>query len=126
MSPATLTLPFPLPTTTPAARHHPRRTSALTSAAARRPLRTATVRTDKKKQRQQSNAGFGGGEKKDTRWRCVEGCGACCKLDKAPSFPSPEEIFSDPSHVEVLCPFCTSTFCFEKKNLKQRKKNIKV
>ncbi|KAK1300837.1 hypothetical protein QJS10_CPB13g01731 [Acorus calamus] len=34
-------------------------------------------------------------------WRCVEGCGACCKLDKGPSFLTPEEIFSDPSDVRL-------------------------
>ncbi|KAF2282623.1 hypothetical protein GH714_043805 [Hevea brasiliensis] len=33
-------------------------------------------------------------------WRCVEGCGACCKLAKGPSFATPEEIFTDPSDIE--------------------------
>lgn len=45
--------------------------------------------------------GFGG-KKKDPVWQCVQNCGACCKLDKGPTFPSPEEIFEDPSDVEVL------------------------
>ncbi|XP_021637939.2 uncharacterized protein LOC110633572 isoform X2 [Hevea brasiliensis] len=34
-------------------------------------------------------------------WRCVEGCGACCKLAKGPSFATPEEIFTDPSDIEL-------------------------
>ncbi|KAL5210154.1 hypothetical protein ABZP36_005777 [Zizania latifolia] len=29
------------------------------------------------------------------RWKCVTGCGACCKKDKDPDFPTPEEIFAD-------------------------------
>lgn len=39
--------------------------------------------------------------KKEPVWQCVKSCGACCKLDKGPSFPSPDEIFDDPSDVEV-------------------------
>ncbi|KAL1567214.1 hypothetical protein AAHA92_02717 [Salvia divinorum] len=46
--------------------------------------------------------GFGG-EKKSPVWQCVEKCSACCKLDKGPTFPSPEEIFDDPSDVVRLC-----------------------
>ncbi|CAI0471668.1 unnamed protein product [Linum tenue] len=44
--------------------------------------------------------GFGG-ERKELSWKCVEGCGACCKLAKGPSFATPEEIFSNPSDVEL-------------------------
>ncbi|WVY97085.1 hypothetical protein V8G54_029236 [Vigna mungo] len=70
---------------------------AVTSAA--RPQRkAATVKTDKKKG--QTSLGFGG-DKKETKWHCVEGCGACCKLQKGPSFPSPEEFFDDPSDVQL-------------------------
>ncbi|KAK4800806.1 hypothetical protein SAY86_021293 [Trapa natans] len=47
-----------------------------------------------------SVAGFGGG-KTEPVWRCVDGCGACCKLDKGPDFASPEEIFENPKDVEV-------------------------
>lgn len=47
-----------------------------------------------------SAAGFGG-RKIEPVWRCVEGCGACCKLDKGPAFATPEEIFEDPRDVEV-------------------------
>lgn len=47
-----------------------------------------------------SVAGFGG-RKIEPVWRCVEGCGACCKLDKGPAFATPEEIFEDPRDVEV-------------------------
>lgn len=46
-----------------------------------------------------STLGFGK-IKKDPQWQCVENCGACCKLDKGPDFPSPEEIFEDPSDIE--------------------------
>ncbi|XP_058209296.1 uncharacterized protein LOC131322130 [Rhododendron vialii] len=42
-----------------------------------------------------SSVGFG------PRWQCVEGCGACCKLDKGPSFATPEEIFENPSDIEL-------------------------
>lgn len=47
-----------------------------------------------------SSVGFGI-EKKEPLWRCVQGCGACCKLDKGPDFPTPEEIFYDPSDIEL-------------------------
>ncbi|KAK2455088.1 zinc/iron-chelating domain protein [Trifolium repens] len=70
----------------------------LCSASRRRP-QTATVKTDKK-QIQKNKVVFGG-EKKELSWQCVEGCGACCKLQKGPSYPSPEEIFTDPSDVEL-------------------------
>jgi hypothetical protein len=40
--------------------------------------------------------------KRVVKWRCATGCGACCKLDKGPEFPSPDEVFSDyPEHLEV-------------------------
>ncbi|XP_061353935.1 uncharacterized protein LOC133298620 [Gastrolobium bilobum] len=84
MYPATATMTPPL--------------SLAVNSAARRQRRTATVKTDKKQR--QNTVGFGG-EKKELSWHCVEGCGACCKLDKGPSFASPEEIFTDPSHVEL-------------------------
>lgn len=38
--------------------------------------------------------------KRVVRWKCAAGCGACCKLDKGPDFPSPEEIFAE--HPEDL------------------------
>ncbi|XP_052176921.1 uncharacterized protein LOC127791151 [Diospyros lotus] len=44
--------------------------------------------------------GFGG-ERKEPRWQCVQGCGACCKLEKGTAFPTPEEIFQDPSDVQL-------------------------
>eukprot|EP01018_Ginkgo_biloba_P012055 Gb_35668 [translate_table: standard] len=40
-------------------------------------------------------------KQEEVTWTCVKGCGACCKLDKGPSFPSPEEIFDDPVDVTV-------------------------
>lgn len=47
-----------------------------------------------------SSNGFGG-KKRDPVWQCVQNCGACCKLDKGPSFPSPQDIFDDPSDVQL-------------------------
>jgi len=72
----------------------------LSCSAARRP-HTTTVKTDR--EQRQNNAGFSG-KKKKLSWHCVEGCGACCKLQKGPSYPSPQEIFTDPSDVEVHFP----------------------
>ncbi|KAJ7972485.1 Zinc/iron-chelating domain protein [Quillaja saponaria] len=66
--------------------------------AANRPRRRAKM--NPKTKQSQSTVGFGI-EKKETVWRCVEGCGACCKLDKGPSFATPEEIFNDPADVEL-------------------------
>lgn len=39
---------------------------------------------------------------KEPSWQCVQNCGACCKLEKGPNFPSPEEIFDDPSDIELF------------------------
>ena len=40
--------------------------------------------------------------KRVVKWRCATGCGACCKLDKGPEFPSPDEVFADyPDHLQV-------------------------
>ncbi|KAL5546264.1 hypothetical protein UlMin_005951 [Ulmus minor] len=47
-----------------------------------------------------SSAGFNA-VRKEFPWRCVDGCGACCKLDKGPSFATPEEIFDDPSDIQL-------------------------
>lgn len=47
-----------------------------------------------------NTTGFGT-SKKEPLWRCVEGCGACCKLAKGPAFATPEEIFTNPSDIEV-------------------------
>ncbi|XP_062211349.1 uncharacterized protein LOC133912561 [Phragmites australis] len=33
--------------------------------------------------------------KRVVRWKCASGCGACCKLDKGPDFPTPKEVFAD-------------------------------
>lgn len=51
-----------------------------------------------------STTGFGN-KKREPQWQCVQNCGACCKLDKGPTFPSPEEIFEDPSDVQVSFQF---------------------
>jgi hypothetical protein len=76
----------------------PPSSSLFACSASRRRPQTTTVKTDKKQR--QNKIGFGS-EKKEVSWKCVEGCGACCKLQKGPSYPSPEEIFTDPSDVEV-------------------------
>ncbi|XP_009341811.2 uncharacterized protein LOC103933843 isoform X1 [Pyrus x bretschneideri] len=47
-----------------------------------------------------TSVGFGA-KRKEQKWQCVEGCGACCKLDKGPSFATPEEIFTNPSDIEL-------------------------
>ena len=47
-----------------------------------------------------SSAGFGA-RKTEPLWQCVKNCGACCKLDKGPKFPSPEEIFDESSDIQV-------------------------
>jgi len=40
--------------------------------------------------------------KRQVRWKCASGCGACCKLDKGPDFPTPDEIFADhPDYLQV-------------------------
>ncbi|KAI9121897.1 hypothetical protein K1719_006586 [Acacia pycnantha] len=67
--------------------------------AARRP-RPPPKKTTLDKKQSLTTVGFGG-DRKHELWRCVEGCGACCKLQKGPSFASPEEIFTDPSDVEL-------------------------
>ncbi|XP_060668662.1 uncharacterized protein LOC132799957 isoform X2 [Ziziphus jujuba] len=67
---------------------------------ARRP-RQPTKSNSKTKQKQSSvSVGFGC-QKKELLWWCVESCGACCKLHKGPSFPTPEEIFTDSSDIEL-------------------------
>lgn len=64
---------------------------------ARRPKQTAKT----KQIPPATCAGFGMSKRKEPLWQCVEGCGACCKLDKGPSFATPEEIFTDPADIEV-------------------------
>lgn len=56
----------------------------------------------KKTKPTKSTKGFVAGRKE--LWRCVENCGACCKLAKGPAFATPEEIFTDPSDIEVGIP----------------------
>ncbi|XP_009765000.1 uncharacterized protein LOC107817168 [Nicotiana tabacum] len=48
-----------------------------------------------------TTSGFNSRSKEPT-WQCVQNCGACCKLDKGPNFPTAEEIFDDPSDVELF------------------------
>lgn len=56
-------------------------------------------------------SGFGN-KKREPQWQCVKNCGACCKLDKGPTFPSPEEVFDDESDVEVSFYFFTIWMSF--------------
>ncbi|KAF8042363.1 hypothetical protein BT93_A0860 [Corymbia citriodora subsp. variegata] len=71
------------------------------SMATRRPRpKTKTASKTEQSSNSSSFAGFGG-KKKDPLWRCVENCGACCKLDKGPSFVTPEEVFDDPGDIEL-------------------------
>lgn len=93
----------------------------VSSVARRRPRQTAEKTTSLHKKQSHATVGFGG-RNKDELWRCVEGCGACCKLHKGPSFPSPQEIFTHPSDVEVclfLSFFLLPTFLCMTKPLKR-------
>ncbi|KAF6171037.1 hypothetical protein GIB67_014617 [Kingdonia uniflora] len=53
----------------------------------------------------QKSLGFGKTNKNQKQqqlsWQCVTGCGACCKLNKGPLFATPEEIFENPSDIEL-------------------------
>lgn len=67
--------------------------------------RTARTKTERKEKPTNGSNSLGfGRERRDPLWQCVQGCGACCKLDKGPNFLSPEEIFNDPSDVQVSFP----------------------
>lgn len=56
----------------------------------------------KKERRSGGSDGVGfGSKRKDPTWQCIQGCGACCKLDKGPAFATPEEIFDNPSDLKV-------------------------
>lgn len=88
---------------------------AAVRAANKRPPSQPPRKSQRQKRATTTSPGFGG-EKKAPVWQCVESCGACCKLDKGPTFPSPEEIFDDPSDIEVYlhsffahCVFCVCT-----------------
>ncbi|XP_010543342.1 PREDICTED: uncharacterized protein LOC104816299 isoform X2 [Tarenaya hassleriana] len=48
-----------------------------------------------------SSYGFGGRATTEPTWKCVDGCGACCKLAKDFAFATPEEIFENPNDVEL-------------------------
>ncbi|XP_059667768.1 uncharacterized protein LOC132313122 [Cornus florida] len=75
---------------------------ATVRSAANRPRQNGNSKTKKMQSRSSGGASLGfGGERKDPPWQCVQGCGACCKLDKGPSFATPEEIFDDPLDVRL-------------------------
>ncbi|CAN8237459.1 unnamed protein product [Cochlearia groenlandica] len=48
-----------------------------------------------------SQGGFSSRATKELTWKCVENCGACCKLAKDFAFATPDEIFDDPDDVEL-------------------------
>lgn len=60
-----------------------------------------TVKVVDREIEKQKNGGFGVKKKKEPLWQCVQGCGACCKLSKGPTFVTPEEIFDKPSDIEL-------------------------
>ncbi|XP_075511834.1 uncharacterized protein LOC142547425 [Primulina tabacum] len=68
--------------------------------AQRRRNKQPSKKTQPQKPPTTTSDGFGG-KKKDPVWQCVQNCGACCKLDKGPSFPSPQDIFDDPSDIQL-------------------------
>ncbi|XP_021776229.1 uncharacterized protein LOC110740052 isoform X1 [Chenopodium quinoa] len=59
------------------------------------------VKVLERENRKQKNGGFGDKKKEEPLWQCVKQCGACCKLSKGPSFVTPEEIFENPSDIEL-------------------------
>jgi len=60
------------------------------------------LRGKKKGTEEAVELGFGRSRKEPEKWQCANGCGACCKLDKGPAFPTPEEIFDDdPVNLQV-------------------------
>ncbi|KAL6998271.1 hypothetical protein U1Q18_008397 [Sarracenia purpurea var. burkii] len=67
-----------------------------------RPRQRQTKKAKTTRTRNGGGAPLGFGvERKEPPWQCAQGCGACCKLDKGPSFPTPEEIFQDPSDIQL-------------------------
>ncbi|KAL0344587.1 UNVERIFIED_CONTAM: hypothetical protein Sradi_4290000 [Sesamum radiatum] len=74
--------------------------AAVRAAASKRPPSQPPKRIQHQKPTTTTTQGFGG-KKKDPVWQCVQNCGACCKLDKGPTFPSPDEIFDDPSDIQL-------------------------
>ncbi|XP_076946445.1 uncharacterized protein LOC143617943 [Bidens hawaiensis] len=64
------------------------------------PEKPRQVQLSKQSQKKKASGGFGA-KKKEAVWQCVNNCGACCKLDKGASFPSPQEIFDDASDIQL-------------------------
>ncbi|GAB2218018.1 hypothetical protein Droror1_Dr00001234 [Drosera rotundifolia] len=63
-----------------------------------------TCRAHPPSRKKNGDGGGGGGgkrRKEGLKWKCVEGCGACCKLYKDPIFATPEEIFQNQDDVEL-------------------------
>ncbi|OMP03620.1 hypothetical protein COLO4_10316 [Corchorus olitorius] len=72
----------------------------LVISSAHRPGKKSQKTKPKTKPGKSTTMGFNTARKEEL-WRCVENCGACCKLAKGPAFATPEEIFTDPSDIEV-------------------------
>ncbi|GAB2217689.1 hypothetical protein Droror1_Dr00000893 [Drosera rotundifolia] len=72
-----------------------------------RPGPTCRAHTPSRKKNGDDDGDGGGGgggkrrKKEGLKWKCVEGCGACCKLYKDPIFATPEEIFQNQDDVEL-------------------------
>lgn len=63
--------------------------------------KTFKLKVVEKEEAKNNNGGFGDKKKQEQLWQCVQSCGACCKLAKDPTFATPEEIFENPSDIEV-------------------------
>ncbi|CAL9228918.1 unnamed protein product [Arabidopsis halleri] len=59
------------------------------------------VKPENKRPTTTSTSGFSGRTTKELTWKCVEGCGACCKIAKDFAFATPDEIFDNPDDVEL-------------------------
>ncbi|XP_010691458.2 uncharacterized protein LOC104904779 [Beta vulgaris subsp. vulgaris] len=63
--------------------------------------KTFKLKVVEKEEAKNNNGGFGDKKKQEQLWQCVQSCGACCKLAKDPTFATPEEIFDNPSDIEL-------------------------
>lgn len=75
--------------------------------------KTFKLKVVEKEEAKNNNGGFGDKKKQEQLWQCVQSCGACCKLAKDPIFATPEEIFDNPSDIEVTNTFFLLLFFFQ-------------
>ncbi|XP_050230220.1 uncharacterized protein LOC126679269 [Mercurialis annua] len=90
---------IPLPTISAA--HRPRHGGRNTNSKISPPPQLKLKQTNAKRSPPSERSSGFGSKRPEQLWRCVEGCGACCKLAKGPSFATPEEIFTDPADIEL-------------------------